>query len=468
MTRKRIRWWYVLIVVATTSMCLRDSLVDCHDAPTASMCKELQGKTTEQRLRTYLFCDYDPDLKPELAGQQKNVTKVIFQLSPKILEFDDYSNTLTLHCVMILNWTDPHLTWDPKDFDGEKVIQISSSEIWTPDLTLENPGDHGSDWSVMPEAGCKLSYQGRILCIPSLTLTTHCEADYANYPYDRHECSFQFFSYAYDSQVTLELGSRGRKINWDELEKNSQWEVLNMNMKYVMTVAKVNADDVEYEYKNYLMVTIQRRSAGAHVAYLAPAVILMVMTMSVLWLDCRSTERMAMACLTLVSHLLCIQDLFYNIPRNGETSPKLLKFYESSLMLVAFALALTVSMRKLGHCRATTPLWLDRAVKGAIRSRTGRIFLLAILDPKAITLFADSADDDRYDLVQAEAQTPVALDDANNKLDNELDSTWSLLTVLISWIAFVAVAFVYLVMLAVYMPSPPGTVQRRAYTLVIN
>ena len=35
-------------------------------------------------------------------------------------------------------WTDEHLTWNPDDFGGLKVIRIFANRIWIPDLILYN------------------------------------------------------------------------------------------------------------------------------------------------------------------------------------------------------------------------------------------------------------------------------------------------------------------------------------------
>ena len=49
---------------------------------------------------------------------------------------------------------------------------------------------------------------------------------------------------------------------------------------------------------------------------------MMLLTLTVLWLDSRSTERMAVAGVNLICHILCMFDLHWQLPHNGINPPK--------------------------------------------------------------------------------------------------------------------------------------------------
>lgn len=55
------------------------------DAAVPNLCKDITSKSMELQLKTHLFCDYDPDVRPVI--DPKNVTNVGLAIMPKIIEF---------------------------------------------------------------------------------------------------------------------------------------------------------------------------------------------------------------------------------------------------------------------------------------------------------------------------------------------------------------------------------------------
>ena len=55
-------------------------------------------------------------------------------------------------------------------------------------------------------------------------------------------------------------------------------------------------------------------------------VVLMTMTLMTLWLEPRSIERMVVANMNFILHLLCLLDLQWKLPFNGIHPPQLSKF----------------------------------------------------------------------------------------------------------------------------------------------
>jgi len=55
-------------------------------------------------------------------------------------------------------------------------------------------------------------------------------------------------------------------------------------------------------------------------------IVLMVMTLMTLWLEPKSFERMVIANLNFICHLLCIHDVHWEMPRSGFNTPKIRKY----------------------------------------------------------------------------------------------------------------------------------------------
>lgn len=52
----------------------------------------------------------------------------------------------------------------------------------------------------------------------------------------------------------------------------------------------------------------------------------MIMTLTALWLEPKSIERMMIANLNFICHLLCIGDMHWEMPKSGFNTPKLRKY----------------------------------------------------------------------------------------------------------------------------------------------
>jgi len=51
---------------------------------------------------------------------------------------DEKNQYMTTNVWLLLEWTDPTLHWDPKDYDGVDVIYVPAAELWHPDIVLYN------------------------------------------------------------------------------------------------------------------------------------------------------------------------------------------------------------------------------------------------------------------------------------------------------------------------------------------
>lgn len=54
--------------------------------------------------------------------------------------------------------------------------------------------------------------------------------------------------------------------------------------------------------------------------------VLMVMTLMTLWLEPKSFERMAIANVNFICHLLAIQEIYWEIPKSGSNTPQIRKY----------------------------------------------------------------------------------------------------------------------------------------------
>lgn len=114
----------------------------------------------------------------------------------------------------------------------------------------------------------------------------------------------------------------------------------------------------------------------------------------------------------------------------------LVTFYENSLILATFSLILTSILRYMQRLNVDAPLWMSSTSGAILKSRTGQIFLISLLDRNVSTKMELNADDN-----------------TNLVTPDERNYTWKYISVLIGWLAFFSIVFVYAIMLILLFPT---------------
>ncbi|KAG7200302.1 hypothetical protein KM043_017767 [Ampulex compressa] len=391
-------------------------------------CKDIESTSTMLRLKKYLFCDYDPSIRPTLHHQ--TVVNVTIKLWPMLLEFDEWSSTMTLHSWMVLTWSDAHLTWTPSEYDGITYVHIKSDELWVPDLSVYNSGDMSFDQTGVPSTTCLLFSTGSVTCAPSVSHTAKCITDFTYWPYDKHQCRINFGSWSHSGEeVNFHLDKTGFQMHG--FTNNTEWDFEIVNAYKVLKKLKNDTYPmIVYE------CSLSRHYGMMHTTFVTPAIALALLTLTVLWLDSRSTERMAVGSVNFICHLICIFDLHWQLPHNGVHPPNILLFYRDSLALAAFALILTALLRKLQDMSMEVPYWISSVTTFVLSNKAGRFLILADEESKAGILANE---------VEENSDLPKSAAKARGL-------PWRHFAAIIEWLSFFCIIFIYIIILAMLMP----------------
>ncbi|XP_003700113.1 nicotinic acetylcholine receptor alpha9 subunit [Megachile rotundata] len=411
------------------SECIRPEIDLFHDA-----CKNYFNPPPMLNLKRHLFCQYDRTIRP--THSQLIVNNVTMKMLPKMLEFDEWNSRLTLHSWISLTWTDSHLNWEPHDFDGINFIHVKSDEIWVPDLSVYNSGDLAIDQTGIPPTTCLIFSTGSVSCVPSLRHTAKCATNFASWPYDTHQCRINFGSWSHSGEeVNFNLDKKPYDIGG--FMNNSQWDFKVLDAYKLLKKYKCCPNDtypiIVYEF------SVRRHHGMLHTTYVTPAIAMMLLTLTVLWLDSRSTERMAVAGVNLICHMLCIFDLHWQLPHNGTNPPNILLYYRDSLVLAVFALLLTALLRKMQEMSIDVPNWISSTTTFVLSNRAGRFLILADDDSKLSASILERDAEENSDLPKSEARSK--------------DSSWRHFAAIIEWLSFFAVIIAYIVILTTLVPA---------------
>ncbi|XP_030842471.1 neuronal acetylcholine receptor subunit alpha-6 isoform X2 [Strongylocentrotus purpuratus] len=143
----------------------------------------------------------------------------------KLRGLDLFKGTIQMNVRMYLDWSDPRLVWDPAQCGNITKLHLLPSEIWVPDITLYN--SNSPSVSLMSGVSAIVYADGSVLYIPPMHLEATCTMDLTDYPYDQHNCSLKWGSWAYDaSEITL-LDSI--ELSEPDFLEHPIWDIIDKN-----------------------------------------------------------------------------------------------------------------------------------------------------------------------------------------------------------------------------------------------
>ncbi|XP_012263313.2 neuronal acetylcholine receptor subunit alpha-5-like [Athalia rosae] len=400
--------------------------------------KDIESHSPTLRLRRHLFCDYDKAVRPSI--HQNNATVVNLRLMPKFIEFDDHSNTLVIHAWMSMYWVDVNLKWTKDSFDAIDAIHVYSDEVWSPDISVYNSGDMGYEQSGVPRTSCILMSNGMTMCVLPVKYVTRCVADFKHWPFDRQNCTIRLGSWAHTGEE-IDFHLTGHGIEMMDYTPNREWKVLSANAS--KNVQKFKCCPEDSFPSVFFNLVLERYSEEMQATVIAPALLLITITMTTLWLNPTSTERMVLACFNLVCHLMVVQELYWELPWNGDAAPSIMIFHRNSMIIAGLVMLLTATLRQLKGMSIPAPIWLTSTATAILDTKAGQFILLASLDPKASASL--DAEEDNAGLVQP--SSPSA------KINPGGPDAWHHFATLVDRLSVVAVLFTYAIMIIVLLPK---------------
>lgn len=291
----------------------------------------------------------------------------------------------------------------------------------------------------MPRTDCLVMFTGHVLCVPQIMYPIYCARDTTWWPYDTMNCSILLSSMAHSSEdISLKFmpSDDTNETMMTISGGNPQWDITNITTYQIETNSKF---DVATKLLSY-NILLKRRASINSTSYTTIAIAIMTVTLLVLWLEPKSTERMLLANMNFVLHLLSFLQLSWSIPYSGGRQPKILQLYENSLALATFSLGVTILLRHMQDMTIKAPSWLSSIVNTSLKSRVGQIFLVNLSDPK-LSAHIVSNNDDNTNLVSFD----------------KVELTWRYTSIVIGWLAFVIVLITYIILLIVRLPTSSST-----------
>ncbi|KAF5274033.1 hypothetical protein FQR65_LT04431 [Abscondita terminalis] len=388
-------------------------------------CKKRTSHLAPIRLKNDLLCDYDKSARPVL--NPVNTTVVTVRMILKFFEYEMHSNTLSVHNWLSIFWKDEHLKWDPAQYDSIKQTYISSEEIWVPDLSIYNLNDLSGSPSAFSSVRCLLTSKGLVVCVPPNRHDALCMADLTKYPFDKQNCTLRYGSWVHSGEE-VDFKAASPPVSIGDYIPNSDWKLITVTIQ--RNPGHYNCcPDNSYPSLNYKF-QIERHSATHAASILIPSLVLIIVTLTTLWMDPQETDRLCLACCNLIAHILHLQLINYQLPSTGEKPPLLVLYSRDSLLLCTFTIFLTVVLKAMLRSGKPSPVWISSLVSGILSNRPGQWFLLYESNLKGIA--TAKQDEDTVNIIEA--------------TESDTNKDWKMFAKLLDRLSFIAFFITYIFM----------------------
>ncbi|GFR94772.1 neuronal acetylcholine receptor subunit beta-3 [Elysia marginata] len=171
-----------------------------------------------------LFNRYNKNIRPVL--NQSNAIDVITTIRLRNIEhMSEKDQTITLSTVIVMEWADDLLTWNPSEYGNITLINPGADMTWLPPLNLDGMM---SDKQLLVDTSLvtplTVRYNGSVLWFTNVRLIKACMMDMTYFPNDEHSCQWPIHFHTYAAhQVKIIL--RSLSVNEGKFIQNVEYEL---------------------------------------------------------------------------------------------------------------------------------------------------------------------------------------------------------------------------------------------------
>ncbi|XP_053661833.1 acetylcholine receptor subunit alpha-like 1 [Anopheles marshallii] len=234
------------------------------------------------------------------------------------------------------NWNDPKLTWNPANYGNLNVVRWDPTIVWRPDVVLYNNAG-GSDQHHYGDTNALVYSEGKVLWVPPTEYHAFCELNMRLWPFDYQKCFVKVGSWTFDGyMLNLTIGS---EPEIETLVSNSEWKIVKVgverNTKYYPCCTEPYVD-ITYNF------TLQRQSDTHRAIVIIPALVIIILALSVFWLPLESGERIITNGIIALMITIYLVYFAQQLPAISGHTPLIVIFFSNTLLLTAFSTIISV------------------------------------------------------------------------------------------------------------------------------
>uniref|UniRef100_A0A914UNL2 Uncharacterized protein n=1 Tax=Plectus sambesii TaxID=2011161 RepID=A0A914UNL2_9BILA len=303
---------------------------------TASFC--IAAIPLQQAIKEKIFEKYDRTNRP--VQNESTVTKV--RLNPALFSFVDIdvaAQTLKFKQWNVMQWRDEFLTWDPDDYDGLAAISVPRASIWLPDITIMQQ----VELTQLPDAETVviITNEGDIRSSLDQVVTTNCQFNVIDFPYDTQFCEVGYSSWFYGADKILPFPNEQTDLT--AYNEDSEWTMKS----YTTRVSEQDADNTTY-VNVYYQIKITRKPSYYETTFMWPAFLITALSILGVFTPFNDAgereEKVTMGLTTLLTMAVILMIITDQMPKSSTGMPLLAVFIMIEICLASFATIVAVGI----------------------------------------------------------------------------------------------------------------------------
>ena len=238
---------------------------------------------------------------------------VVFQLVPvDILGLDPAKQALEMSGYISLYWFDKDLTWNSSEYGGVQLIELPSTLLWTPTLSLLN-GVDGNDLLTDDRVPLFLYSHGMVLLVFKVNTKTTCKLDLMFFPFDEVSCEIIIITMAQDrlSLITSERTDFSSLLA--DLSVGGEWSLIDITLEAIITIeARAPNTDIKITLK------LRRKTTFYLVSVVGPMALFTAMNCLVFLIPPQSGEKVSFLVSIFISNAIFSSFINQVMPRGLE------------------------------------------------------------------------------------------------------------------------------------------------------
>jgi len=275
-----------------------------------------------------------------------------------LVNIDTQNGIIYITAYMTLLWMDKRFTWDLKSNNNVTKTFVDMNWIWIPDVTLYN--DAGD--SNIVDSSAMIFYNGQVQLRRIAFLSSYCEMNIKQFPFDQQTCSLDFASW----NGHLNLTAAPKQIK-HPVKNNLLSPQLAVSISYTLESFKVqNTIQNEGGKQNswpFVVYTLKaRRNAGYYKSTtIYPILIVSIICVSGLWIP-DINSRLGLS----VTSVLTIMAVMWSVTSSLPVSNCSTWIQDFSFFFTMVVALCCVENALVAYCQSkqgTPPVWMKYFVE---------------------------------------------------------------------------------------------------------
>ncbi|CAD6187250.1 unnamed protein product [Caenorhabditis auriculariae] len=250
------------------------------------------------------------------------------QFTLQHFELNEGLKDIAIHGYLELNWHDDRLIWDKDTWKKDNLVIHSFHHVWVPVLGSQNPENHLKNGDAFEMRKVETTNRGNVTAKLAFSLRTFCDdTDFENYPNDIYKCCFAF-------------------------EPQNDREVIEF------TSSESFDDPAEIAQLGFCL-NLKRASSSLRIEFTIPLFIITILFLLPTFFGCIRLQLHLKLFVLLIQFvtLLIFSNRIAQHLSSSSTSPKPLRFLESSMMLNLASIAVSVFVYVGMRVKRSLPPW---------------------------------------------------------------------------------------------------------------